>query len=480
MENEIPKKKMNIYLYSILMFVLFTVTFLIIHVYLSTIIFFNISENMFSQDIIFEAILAVLAFIVMLFWKNSYVFTQENEKFSSSLRYGWFYLAIGGFFGLIFLPNALNNATGIINIGLFCFLIGIYEEFLLRGWLLNEFLERYGNTKKGVWISIIASGIIFGLVHFINISTNGFASTLTQVLSASATGVVFGFIYYKTKNIWTVVFLHGFWDFCLLLSELAPMTKIDTNVSSITPISIIFSVIIALSELIILIPFIKNIDEKIETKKIFKYSMLAGIAFIITMFSSALFETEEYQTQEIHNINMSEYALTNDNYETYDINYEKDIYFNSSEEIDEHISEYTPQIGKISYSFSLYKTDSLLTLKNNKTNKSVNIPYNYLYDYAIYEINDYYMLCLIDTDKDNNNIIKYVKLEKEQLDNDDEYLENVLKSMKSLFIGEYGKLCTIHDKENNKTYVSVATSNYGYFVLLEDEKIALLNRDKEE
>ena len=44
---------------------------------------------------------------------------------------------------LIFMIPALNNVPGIINIGLLCFLIGIYEEFLLRGWLLNEFLERY-------------------------------------------------------------------------------------------------------------------------------------------------------------------------------------------------------------------------------------------------------------------------------------------------------------------------------------------------
>ena len=201
MEKEIQnKKRVNIYVYSILMFVLFVFTFFVIHVYLSPLLYVNISENVFSMDIIFEAILAVLAFIVMLFWKNSYVFTQENEKFISSLKYGWFYLIIGGFFGLIFMLPALNNVPGIINIGLLCFLIGIYEEFLLRGWLLNEFLERYGNTKKGVWISIITSGIIFGLVHFINIASNGLATTFTQVLSASASGIVFGFIYYKTRQ----------------------------------------------------------------------------------------------------------------------------------------------------------------------------------------------------------------------------------------------------------------------------------------
>lgn len=479
MEKEIQnKKRVNIYVYSILMFVLFVFTFFVIHVYLSPLLYVNISENVFSMDIIFEAILAVLAFIVMLFWKNSYVFTQENEKFISSLKYGWFYLIIGGFFGLIFMLPALNNVPGIINIGLLCFLIGIYEEFLLRGWLLNEFLERYGNTKKGVWISIITSGIIFGLVHFINIASNGLATTFTQVLSASASGIVFGFIYYKTKNIWTVVFLHGYWDFCLFLSELTPITEITANSSTITPMSIITSVIIALSELIILIPFLKNIDEKVKGKKIFKYSMIAGCAFLVTMFVFAFTGTEHQEPQEVHNINITEYSLTFDNYETYDINYQKETYVEIYKSEEEVFEEQKIETEKLS--FSLYKTDTLLTLKNNNTNKSINISYNDLYDYSIHEMNDYYLLSIVDVDNNGNNVLKYKKIKKDELSNDDEFLNEIEKSLNTLLITESGKLCTIYDKENNKEYLAVSTINYGYFVLLEDNKLAILNRDKEE
>lgn len=467
------KKQLNIYVYSVLMFILFIVTFLIIHVFLSSYIYINISENIFSIDIIFEAILAVLAFIVMLFWKNSYVFTQENEKFTSSLKYGFFYLIVGSFFGIINLLQVFGNISGILNIALYCFLIGIYEEFLLRGWLLNEFLERYGDTKKGVWISIITSGIIFGLVHFINITSNGLASTFTQVLSASATGIVFGFIYYKTKNIWTVVFLHGYWDFCLLLSELIPLTELSTNSGTITLLSIITSIIIALSELIILIPFIKNIDEKLESKKIFKYSLIACFAFIFSMLLSAYNNTNDYETQKIHNINLKEYTLKKDNYKTYEINYQKEInYSTTSDDIDSYRKE--------KYSYSLYVTDSNLVLKNNITNDSVNIPYNDLYDYGLYEINDNYILAIIDTNENGNDIIKYRKIKKDELSNTSNFLEEIANSMNTLLIGEYGNLCTIYDKNNNKEYVSVATTNYGYFVLLEDDKIALLNRDKEE
>lgn len=216
--------KMNIWLFSILMLLVFVVTFYAIHMEFSSAIYSNILMNMHGNDIVFEAILAILAFIVLLSWKNSYVFTQKSKGFISSLKYGAFHLIIGGFFILIFSTDALKNPQGVFNIALYTLLIGIYEEFLLRGWLLNEFLERYGDTKKGVWISIVTSGIIFGLVHFINVLSSGFTTTFMQVFNASAVGIILGFIYYKTKNIWSVVFIHAFWDFSLFLGDLAPIT----------------------------------------------------------------------------------------------------------------------------------------------------------------------------------------------------------------------------------------------------------------
>ena len=198
------------------MLVIFVITFYGIHIFLSDFFYNNVSNNIYFKDIIFESILAILSFLVLLFWKNSYVFQQKCEKFIPSLRYGWFYLLFGGFFFLISIKESfVTNTPGVINLAIFCLLIGLYEEFLCRGWLLNEFLERYGESKKGIWTSIIVSGVIFGLIHFINLSSQDLASTITQVFSASATGVVFGVIYYRTKNIWTVVFLHAFWDFAL-------------------------------------------------------------------------------------------------------------------------------------------------------------------------------------------------------------------------------------------------------------------------
>ena len=95
-------------------------------------------------------------------------------------------------------------------------------------------------------------------------------------------------------------------------------------------------------------------------------------------------------------------------------------------------------------------------------------------------MNDYYLLSIVDIDNNSNNVLKYKKIKKDELSNDDEFLNEIEKSLNTLLITESGKLCTIYDKENNKEYLAVSTINYGYFVLLEDNKLAILNRDKEE
>ena len=109
--KSVKKEKMNIIVFSCLMLVIFVITFYGIHIFLSDFFYNNVSNNIYFKDIIFESILAILSFLVLLFWKNSYVFQQKCEKFIPSLRYGCFYL-----------------------------LFGLYEEFLCRGWILNEFL----------------------------------------------------------------------------------------------------------------------------------------------------------------------------------------------------------------------------------------------------------------------------------------------------------------------------------------------------
>lgn len=462
----VKKERMNIYLFSILMFVAFVATFYMVHIFLSNFFYETLLTGMHTYDIIGEAILAILIFIVLLFWKNSYVFTQKQEKFFSSLRYGWFYILLGGLFLLLYGGGAGTDIPGIVNTAVFALLVGIYEEFLCRGWLLNEFLERYGDTKKGVWISIIASGIIFGLIHFINVSSNGFAGTLTQVLNASATGILWGFIYYKTKNIWSVVFLHAFWDFSLFLAELSPVTEIITNTSGTNVLAIVGTILLVVSELLILLPFRRDIDSNVESGKIFKVSALAAVCYFISLLVASVgLMGQPYDTYTIGNLPMDEYSITEDNYETYVLKEEVDV----ANEIGEYETK--------KYSFSLYKTDSMLVFKNDATGDTVNFDYTYLYDYGLYEFREYYIISYIDIDNDGNTFLKYHYLNKAELSNEKDYLQIVKSNSHKHLISEQGSICLLTEKETGLKYLAVNTTNYGYFVLTDEGNVSILNRD---
>ncbi|MBX3239633.1 MAG: CPBP family intramembrane metalloprotease [Chitinophagaceae bacterium] len=71
----------------------------------------------------------------------------------------------------------------------------VFEEFFFRGGMQN-LLTR---STKNIWFSIIATSIVFSLVHF---SFYGF-------LARVCLGIVLGLIYYYSKSLWLCIIAHG-------------------------------------------------------------------------------------------------------------------------------------------------------------------------------------------------------------------------------------------------------------------------------
>lgn len=95
--------------------------------------------------------------------------------------------------------NEINLiAFNIFNILKFVFLFPILEELVFRKLLFNSLLVNY--SFKGV---LFVSSFGFSLCHIF--SGQG-------VLFAFIGGLVFGYAYFKTKNIMLVIFLHGFYN----------------------------------------------------------------------------------------------------------------------------------------------------------------------------------------------------------------------------------------------------------------------------
>lgn len=84
-----------------------------------------------------------------------------------------------------------HNIFGIISIA---FLAPILEEVLFRG-AIQGYLTR---RMKNPWFAIIISALIFGIFHMNPI----------QIVYATLLGIVFGWIYYRTGNLLSVIVGH--------------------------------------------------------------------------------------------------------------------------------------------------------------------------------------------------------------------------------------------------------------------------------
>ena len=214
------KKNKNIIFFFIeMLFVAFTV--LLITDVIPVLLTGSLFKNKYGYEFIAELLMLYIIVIVLFLYRNSYVFTQKKEKFIKGVKSGGALLIIGL---IIFVQNLSRipyiGVGTLINLFLYCIAIGMAEEFLCRGWIQNEFIERFGKDKKGVYESIILSAFIFGVMHFTNLLVGQTAlETFLQVIQATSSGFLFGAIYYKTGNIWSTVFLHSFYDFAIMLGE---------------------------------------------------------------------------------------------------------------------------------------------------------------------------------------------------------------------------------------------------------------------
>ena len=467
------KKKPNVILYTIFMIIIFFgITELGIWGYGSNTLIDAITKYPQGTLVLSEAVLASLVLIVMLLFKNSYVFTQPREKFSKGLFYGLFYI-IGSVMFVLFFSGIASfkfNAFSLLNLFVGCFLVGVAEEFLCRGWLLNEFLERYGDSKKGVWYSIIISGFIFGLMHLGNIYTIGqdIPTTISQVLTAAGTGIFLGLIYYKTKNIWSVIFLHGFWDFSLFLGDILPVESVTETFGMLSVISLIFVALSVIAILLNIIPYVKNIDDEPKKSSVITLAVVSFILFLVFLGLSGIFLSKHGDKYSFDSISIEKYAITKNNYEDYFINYEK---FISSEDIENNIDE--------KYSFKLSKNDKdNLVFTNLNTNYSVEIECESLYDYIIMEEKDYYVLAYVDYTNSANPFLKYNYIYKNSLSNENSFVDGIKNNYKKYLLSTTSKLRILHDRENNISYVDAYDPDYGDYLLVSEDKMSILNRDK--
>ena len=88
--------------------------------------------------------------------------------------------------------------------------VGITEELVFRGWLLNALLK-----KMSTWLALIVNNLLFLCIHLpiwyqthtlvANFSSGGFISVFIL-------GLIFGLLFIRSKNIWVPIVYHMLWD----------------------------------------------------------------------------------------------------------------------------------------------------------------------------------------------------------------------------------------------------------------------------
>ena len=109
--------------------------------------------------------------------------------------------------------------------------IGIREEVLYRGVITNAIARKYGSNTKGLWITALSSGAMFGAMHLSNAFYGvSFAGALTQAIGCVAGGILYCAIYLRGGSIWVVALLHSLKDTPAMVETL--FTNIAENATA--------------------------------------------------------------------------------------------------------------------------------------------------------------------------------------------------------------------------------------------------------
>lgn len=398
-------------------------------------------------DIIAQAFMSVFTLVILLLFGNSYVFKQEKEKTRKGLFYGLFFIIT---LILITIANSkgFSYIPSVINLLIFSFLVGLSEELLCRGFLLNELLEKFGQTKKGIWFSIVFSGFLFGIIHITNVlgGEQDLISTIIQVISATSAGMAFGIIYFKTKNIWSLIILHALWDFAIFLGDLVPTMEIFEKVVVTSPLVYLSSILMFVANLTVVMPFVKNIDEEPKKKKIVIWSIV-GVLLVFAAGIIGNIDAKQGQKHVFYEKEIKDFSITT-------VYKEKHLVSNEN--------------ATISLSFK----DFELTLKNEKTNYSKKLDVKNLNNYTVVEKESSCIIAFTNS-VDGNYYLNYYEINKVDLNDNNELIDSIEKRFNKHLLKNSGTQLNALKDENNKLYLHIVDYDYNNYIL-DDNKLYIL------
>ena len=419
---------------------------------LANILYNAVFYGKYNTMLISEIVIVLFAIIVISVRKLWPQIRSKKENFIVGIKRGMPILVIaiimlivnGG--GLLIDGNL--NIPNFISLVLVSIAIGVAEEFIFRGWLQNEVMDRFGEGKKGALITILISGLLFGLFHLVNaLSGQDLFTSFMQVIQTSAIGILFCSVYYASRNIWSLVFLHSFYDFSVLLGEVNSYKDCANNTDVAMIVNIITLIISVLFAIIYIAYSYLNIKNDANTKR--RVTQIIVVAILAMFITSYLAPSEIMDKQICYN------------YEEIDINNGKMTYFVE----DEFVINYVNDENYI-YNYKLFIENNKLNITNLKTGD--NIKFNMdAYNFVVYEDGLNYVILVNSSDK------VYVSnfMNKNNLSDNLNYLEEISNSFLSFDTPE---IIEIGYLEYENTIYPLLKSYINDYFIIKDNKVMVI------
>lgn len=188
---------------------------LLMILYISGIASFS-SQNTFGLSV--TRAMSSVAFIAIIISDGIGIWNVKLRKKELLFSLPAIFIAVNNFPWISLLTGDVSVTGGANEIFLLaaeCLLIGIFEETAFRGIIITTVLERFSETKKQVFLSVLITSAAFGVAHIFNLAAGaGFLPTLQQVGYSFLIGGMCALVLIKTRSLPLCIFIHALYDFC--------------------------------------------------------------------------------------------------------------------------------------------------------------------------------------------------------------------------------------------------------------------------
>lgn len=158
-------------------------------------------------------VIPVILLVKFLERSNPFSYLGLRHHVKNVLKWiGWASLVL--LFYLVLNMTILNNKIDFqlefhewLNVVL---LVGITEEIVFRGFILRKLMDSFR-----FYIANIITALLFLSIHFPIWFYKGLFESpniLSSMLTVFVLGIIFGFIYKKSKSLWSVIIIHSLYN----------------------------------------------------------------------------------------------------------------------------------------------------------------------------------------------------------------------------------------------------------------------------